>query len=86
MLYVSPLTETDSLQGQLQSDCSDLAASAGELQITFHNRRGQVLQQQGFPLLEGPFDYPLTPPEFPSYLSVFITRDESCQLNLRVQN
>ncbi|KPQ32141.1 MAG: putative membrane protein (DUF2069) [Phormidium sp. OSCR] len=86
VLHVSPLRENDSLQGQVQSDCSDLAASEGQLQITLHNRRGQVVQQQGFPLLEGPFDYPLTSPQFPSYLSVSVSRDESCSVNLRLQN
>ncbi len=81
VLYVSPLTGTDSLRGQLQSNCSE-----GQVQVTVHNPRGQQLQQQGFPLLEGSFNYPVTPVEFPSYLSVSIISDESCQVNLRLLN
>ncbi len=86
VLHVSPLTGIDTLRGQLQSDCSDPAASEGQLQITLHNRRGQAIQQQGFPLSQGPFDYRLTPPELPSYLSVSVSSEGSCQVNLRFQN
>ena len=77
LLYLPPLEETGTLEGELDSTCQQ-----GQLQltlhITLHNPAGDAVQQQEFPLTNGSFNHPLPPIDSPGYISLSLTSDSPC--------
>ncbi|WP_159785277.1 hypothetical protein [Sodalinema gerasimenkoae] len=80
LLYLSP-QEMNALDGELASTCQE-----GQVQLRRHNQDGEAVQQQEFPLTDGSFTYPLPPITSPTYLSLSLTSDPSCSLNLTLKH